>query len=229
LKLRASILLVAAAWAADATAAERPQLESPLPGAILSSGGSLRVSWSGSPGIATEWEAFLSLDGGRSFPLRVTPHLPVAEKSFEWSLPLLAASDARIRLRFGNGRREVEFDLPERFSIRPCVESRPLVPAARDLGARPIAREADNVAWADPSGDGRSFRTVAPPEPEGVVPSAAWETRTDVPDFFRSDAPDTPVPGAAGRISPVRTGIPASFPEGREAVSPLARTSRLNV
>lgn len=47
----------------------------PRAGAELAAGSLATVAWDGPPRGAEEWEAFLSLDGGRTYRLRITPHL----------------------------------------------------------------------------------------------------------------------------------------------------------
>jgi len=67
---------------------------------------------------AEEWEAFLSLDGGRHYTTRITPHLDLSVGTFEWRLPEISSDDARIMIRVGDERNEKIFELPGRFRIR---------------------------------------------------------------------------------------------------------------
>src|SRR4051812_18833485 len=55
-------------------------LVSPSTTAPLAAGSTVELAWNVAPPAAVpawvdEWEAFLSLDGGRTFPFRLTPHL----------------------------------------------------------------------------------------------------------------------------------------------------------
>jgi hypothetical protein len=229
LRRRTAILFLAAASAASAAAASGPGLDAPADGDVFRAGRTLRVAWTDRPAFATEWEAFLSLDGGRTFPIRVTPHLDVSTRSFLWRLPLLSADEARIRLRFGNGSAEVEYDPATRFSIRPSADSRPLTPSVADVGATALPGESESVAWTCAAGDGRNFRTVTPPVSAGLAPSSAWEAESAVHDALRTETAAVPVPGFDSIIRTVRLGARALSTPGGEPVSPLARSSRLNV
>ncbi|MEZ5313174.1 MAG: hypothetical protein R2862_05705 [Thermoanaerobaculia bacterium] len=79
----------------------------------------------GSPGSAwatdsarfDEWEAFLSLDGGRDYSIRLTPHLDAEVRSFAVTLPDFETEEARLLLRFGDGRNEIEEEMPWTFAI----------------------------------------------------------------------------------------------------------------
>ncbi len=75
-------------------------------GLALEAGSTLEVRWTGpcpdSSG-ATEAELILSLDGGLTFPIRLTPELAACAASFRWQIPNLPTSRARIALRAGSG------------------------------------------------------------------------------------------------------------------------------
>ena len=104
----------------------------------LSAGDSVVLSWTALPELARhpwvdEWEAFLSFDGGETYPVRLTPHLDLGRRSFAIELPAVATQRARWMLRFGDEAREVEFEFPELFEIR---RSRAHPSAARAGGSR---------------------------------------------------------------------------------------------
>jgi hypothetical protein len=43
---------------------------------------------------AVEWEAFLSLDGGRTYPVRITPHLDLSiRRRFHFQVPAFPTRD----------------------------------------------------------------------------------------------------------------------------------------
>src|SRR5206468_13129986 len=69
------------------------------------------------PPDAQEWEAFLSLDGGAHYTIRITPHLDLAVRRVRWVVPNVDAGAARIKIRVGDERRETSFELPEIFAI----------------------------------------------------------------------------------------------------------------
>jgi hypothetical protein len=84
--------------------AQSARILEPGEGARLHPGAIVRVSWtSGARAEFDEMELVLSLDGGRSFPLRVTREVSPAEDSVLWRVPRLPSEHARIALRAGRG------------------------------------------------------------------------------------------------------------------------------
>lgn len=85
----------------------------------LTGGEMATVTWQGLPvpESAEEWEAFLSLDGGQTFPIRLTPHLDLGVQEFRFRVPDFPTPDGRILLRFGDERTEVVVSPPERVTI----------------------------------------------------------------------------------------------------------------
>jgi len=66
------------ATAAPATAAVPVRLLAPAEGTVLQGGATAVLAWAPRPGLRgewEEWEAFFSLDGGATYPFRLTPHL----------------------------------------------------------------------------------------------------------------------------------------------------------
>jgi hypothetical protein len=126
-----------------------------------------------------EWEVFLSLDGGRRFPLRLTPHLDadVLRATIRW--PHLPSSDARLLVRFGDERDEIDFVLPERFEIEAAGSTAISEPSrgAQGSGDLPLAGTPRIVSWVE--GDRR-----------GIVRREVWEG-------FATLADDTPQLGGA--------------------------------
>ena len=52
--------------------------------------------------VAEEWEAFLSFDGGATYPVRITPHLDLELRRVRWQVPAIPTSvsvsdDAALR------------------------------------------------------------------------------------------------------------------------------------
>lgn len=123
LALLASVLLAAPDPAAAfdemsiRPADEAPvELLRPAPGEVLTGGRETTFEWRARRDLAAEgifeWEAFLSFDGGRTWPVRATPHLDTSIAAFSSTLPMVASDDVRIMLRFGDERREVGYVLP---------------------------------------------------------------------------------------------------------------------
>ncbi len=84
----------------------------PGAGAALESGATARVAWSlpeTGDREPDEMELVLSLDGGRTFPIRVTRNLPPQTRSFAWRVPTLPTAHAQLALRTGeDGTEEIE-------------------------------------------------------------------------------------------------------------------------
>jgi hypothetical protein len=118
----AGILLGAVAPARAADEAELVRLVSPAPGESLTAGSTVVLAWEPGSGLvalprAEEWEVFLSLDGGRTFLTRLTPHLELGMRRVTVRLPELPSADVRLLLRVGDGADEREQVLPERWRI----------------------------------------------------------------------------------------------------------------
>src|SRR3954466_15964762 len=114
------LALPALAFAGETDAPVR--LVAPQAGATLAAGSTAEIEWAPVAGFAglpksEEWEAFLSLDGGATYPVRITPHLDQDLRRVRFRVPDLPAADARILLRLGDERRETVIALPGRFSI----------------------------------------------------------------------------------------------------------------
>ena len=98
LGLVGSLALTAAALAND-------RFETPGVGDVVAAGTSVEVRWKASPDAreATELELVLSLDGGRTFPIRVSPEMSARSTGFRWIVPGLPSAHARLAVRSGSG------------------------------------------------------------------------------------------------------------------------------
>ncbi len=139
------------------------RLLSPADGAELTAGSLATIEWEGLdlPARAHEWEAFLSVDGGRTWPLRVTPHLDLSIRRFSFRVPGFPTRDARLLLRVGDEEREVEMEAPQRFVVVGDLRAwRP--PPGRVLGRGERAREngQGTVIWVEGSREGEDLREV---------------------------------------------------------------------
>src|SRR5262245_62279196 len=122
------------AWAEDAPL----RLVAPQAGATLAGGATAELAWEPLepfPEIE-EWEAFLSLDGGKTYPVRITPHLDQNLRRIDWQVPPTPTPDARILLRIGDERRETAVELPQRFSIVASPAAHREAAAAFELARR---------------------------------------------------------------------------------------------
>ncbi|HKI01994.1 MAG TPA: hypothetical protein VKK31_08445 [Thermoanaerobaculia bacterium] len=155
------LLLTLAAASRPVPASAAPLLTAPREGVELRAGSLAAVAWEDAPPEAVEWEAFLSLDGGRSYPLRITPHLDLSIRRFHFQVPAFPTRDGRILLRFGDERREVEVETPQRFSIVPGTAAWPAdlkITLSRGEKARP--QDPGVVVWIEGARDGSGLREV---------------------------------------------------------------------
>src|SRR5258708_11887285 len=108
-------------------------LIAPQAGAHLRGGSDSTLVWAAAslPDGVNEWEAFLSLDGGTDYPLRITPHLDARIRSFRWHVPNVAGNTVRILIRVRNERHERLVVLPQPFTLAPAS-------SALDLAARQL-------------------------------------------------------------------------------------------
>lgn len=173
--LAAAVLLFACA--VPSRAAVPVRVLAPASGADLTAGSLAVLEWEAEKeafGPFEEWEAFLSLDGGRTWPLRLTPHLDIGLRRFSFYVPGFPSREARLLLRFGNEREEVETEIPGSFAISagpglPPVD--PLPPSVR-LSRGESARPGDGgvVLWTEGTRDGSGLCEVISHGPE-----TAWE------------------------------------------------------
>src|SRR5258708_1421835 len=91
-------------------------------GVVLHGGSLARIERPASiafEGGANEWEAFLSVDGGHYYAIRITPHLDADVRSFVWRVPNVVSRNPRILIRVGDERSERAIELPGAFTIVP--------------------------------------------------------------------------------------------------------------
>ncbi len=212
-----------------------PGLVAPVPGPELRAGSLAVVEWEGEPPLeeAEEWEAFLSLDGGRTHPLRITPHLDLSVRRFTFRVPAFPTREARFLLRFGDERREVEVETPYRFTIVAGPES--VSPVSRiSLSRGERARPGDDgvVFWVEGSREGGGLREVVAEEVglafESVETGHLPWIPLLVPGPQRASFAAPAVPSEAQRTPPRRrTGAgPSPSPRDRPPVRLLI--SRFN-
>jgi hypothetical protein len=95
------------------------QLISPTAGQILYAGQKIRVEWrSILPPInlgACEMEVWLSLDGGRTFTMLISPWMDPKAQYFYWTVPNTPTTKAVLDIRFG-----CEPGYPESYAPQPA-------------------------------------------------------------------------------------------------------------
>ncbi len=170
----------------EAIAAVKPatapiRLTAPGAGATLTAGSTAELAWEALPGLTPlarveEWEAFLSVDGGATYPLRVTPHLDQDLRRVRWQVPAVPTDDARLLLRLGDERREIVVELPQRFAIVPA----PAIPIpflfasiAQAPGEPALPGSPGVFAWVTGSRRGGAQRLMV------AAAGPGWQTRLE--------------------------------------------------
>jgi len=137
--------------------ADALHLVAPANGATLRGGSSAELRWSAAqlPANAEEWEAFLSIDGGKYYAFRVTPHLDIDLRRFTFVVPNVDTRNARILIRTGNEEHETHFESQFRFTIVRDSRAEEAVRVLR-FERGEAARDGDPavVAWADGARNG---------------------------------------------------------------------------
>ena len=144
---------VAVALFAATAPAQAIELVQPAPHSILRGGSfaQLECSLLAAPAGAEEWEAFLSIDGGAHYDVRLTPHLNLSIDRYTWLVPNVDASDARVLIRTGNERRETIVEIPQSCSIRRGAQAqiRPPSGILREQAEAARPGDAPVVTWAE--------------------------------------------------------------------------------
>jgi hypothetical protein len=147
----------------------------PANGATLRGGSFAELRWTAAklPPSTEEWEAFLSIDGGKYYAFRVTPHLDIDLQRFTFIVPNVDTRNARILIRTGNEVHETRFESRGSFSIVRDAKADEIVPSPVRFGRAEAAREGDPavIAWADGSRNGDSVTQQSSP----VVPAPSFE------------------------------------------------------
>lgn len=170
-----------------------PSADTPLVG-----GDEAEIAWEpldefAALGKVEEWEAFLSLDGGATYPFRLTPHLDQDLRRFRWRVPAVPSGDARLLFRFGDERSEVAVVLPQRFGIEPPAVGAPFDDETFTIGRRSSRLAGESalpgqrgvVAWVEGSRRGTGVRQVlgfglAMLGPAQMVPESPFATDIEV-------------------------------------------------
>jgi hypothetical protein len=188
-----------------------------------------------------EWEAFLSVDGGKSYPFRITPHLDADVRRLRWHVPAVATADARLLFRFGTEGRDGEVEIgyapPIRFRILvepAAVEPISLAHSSATRGEAALPGQQGVLSWVAGSRRGTGlqrfdvrFPIELHPRPRIVagtaddsVPFAPDERRIEVRADLGSPTSLAPV-NAYGRTAHGTDSFPPQIP-------PLLQTQRRN-
>jgi hypothetical protein len=146
------------------------QLIEPAARVGLVAGSTASIAWEAvdMPADVEEWEAFLSIDGGATYPIRLTPHLDRTIHGFTWIVPSLPGSEVTILLRFGNEGEERQFSFAGRARIEGVASfDRLRYEAGHEESAVPEQDDHGEtlVEWVEGSRDGSRLRRVVAGEP----------------------------------------------------------------
>jgi hypothetical protein len=226
------LLIVASAICAMPLCAGSLRLAAPRAGEVLHGGGFATIQWSADalPPHAEEWEAFLSIDGGKYYAFRITPHLDLGIRRFDFVVPNVDTRNVRILIRTGDEKRETLFELPEKFSIVRDARAEMQVPHVNG-GRAEAAREGDPVVltWADGARDGSGVTQQTPiPVPRRSVSSKIQSTVDASPVLAPAGdcviAPPIQTVAQPARVAHVRKAAP-----GPIAADLLLVCSRWNI
>lgn len=225
-RLCSTLALAAFLWTSSAQATPLARVTSPIQGMALAAGSLAALEWeplaSFDPARIVEWEAFLSVDGGAHYPLRVTPHLDSDLRRVLWQVPALPTRDARLLLRFGDERDEVELEVPLRFAI----SGRAALPPAGTVEVRSAAGEPARTGdpgvafWVEGSRRGGSIRLVTAALPPGLTHGSRPAELTRGEAILAASDPD-PDPAPASPDLQLRAP-----PAKRDARTRAARPAR---
>jgi hypothetical protein len=226
--------VVAQGPAVAATAAPAIELVEPQPGTPLVGGTRMSLAWqsrgsSVPPG--DEWEAFLSLDGGSSYTIRITPHLDRDRRTASWTVPEVPSQNVRFLFRFGDEQRETAVELPATYTIVASNSPASAIARVNQRGEPARPHEAGVAVWEEGPRSGAWSRRVMAFEinlrqglahealggqlaPEGLTPSP-WP-RFEARSTGVIDPPSTALLGAT-------TTAPSAW-----SVDRLLQTARRN-
>lgn len=218
------------AWANAGNASGFVEWVSPQPGAVWRAGEAATLEWLRSEPWpreldVEEWEAFLSLDGGRTFPVRLTPHLEADLREVRVRVPALPTEHASLLLRFGNERREIEWLVPGEFRITAGesggerqVSTLAFQRLSTQRGEPARAGDVGVVVWAEGRRDGGDWRAASAAPRSAFAPAVetfrGHDESSSASESSSSDADERP----PGRLVPA--------PESRRAPRASPRTRR---
>ncbi|HEX3577325.1 MAG TPA: hypothetical protein VHY33_02080 [Thermoanaerobaculia bacterium] len=220
--MRRVLLALAVLAFASLARAESLRVVAPAKGATLRGGSFAELRWTAPqlPAAAEEWEAFLSIDGGKYYAFRVTPHLDVQLRSFTFVVPNVDTRNARILIRTGDEVHELHFESRDTFSIVRDAKAEQPLPRVVEAGRGEAARDGEPgvVAWADGARDGSGVT----PQSSAPVPSSTVDDSTIVVTANFVAVPPganllfTPVPLSSCRFTTrprrVRNALPPATP-----------------
>jgi hypothetical protein len=191
--------------------AQSPRFLEPSGGGRLEPGSIVRVAWTfggAEQEDFDEMELVLSLDGGRSFPLRLTREVSTTTESVLWRVPRLPSTHARLALRAGRGER------PESETIR-IVGGEFTILAGTNDPPEELRRVRGEWRTREAAGDASDL-----PEPS-LSGRGPEEVRAGFPSERAAEPPESPAsdPGRARWQAP-----PLAAAEPANACRPIPAT-----
>jgi hypothetical protein len=104
--LLASIVVLATAPRVTLALQGGGEILTPAAGGTVRAGDVVEISWTRVPADVDEFEILLSVDGGKTFSLRLTSMMDPTATSYSWRVPNLPTGAACLRLRVGIDERE---------------------------------------------------------------------------------------------------------------------------
>jgi hypothetical protein len=180
-RLNRLLLALAVFGFASFVRADALHLLAPANGATLRGGAFADLRWTAAqlPAATEEWEAFLSIDGGKYYAFRITPHLDINLQRFTFVVPNVDTHDARILIRTGNEVHETRFEYRGSFSIVRDPNAELIVARLMHFGRGESARDGDPavLAWADGARNGcgltQQSSTTVPSQSLGWIATIA--------------------------------------------------------
>lgn len=126
----APLLLAAACLGTPAVVTGREAEESGprliLPGShAVVAGQEIALAWTRDDEVS-ELEILLSVDGGRTYPIWISPRLSPRDCRFVWRVPDESGRSLRMRIRFNRGGREIEGAPTASLDVVPAGAPEPL-------------------------------------------------------------------------------------------------------
>jgi hypothetical protein len=132
-----------------ASGRERPEPRLILPGSHeVQAGQVVALEWTAADDVS-ELEILLSLDGGRTYPIWVSPRLAPESRRFVWRVPPCGGKSLRMRIRFQRDGREIEGAPSASIAVAPAGAPQP-------LGLPPLAADPERAPRS--GGESRSSR-----------------------------------------------------------------------
>lgn len=227
---------LALAAALSAHADVRAVLLAPRDGEVLRGGTQATVSWSAAelPGFVEEWEAFLSVDGGRYYGYRITPHLDLDRRMFTFEVPNVETADARILIRAGNEGREIELQTAQTFVIERdharALAAAPLEIVESERGESAREGERGVIEWIDGNRDGSALTARSALERECALRTADARITTSLCGEEESGESTSAPRGVSSQLAVAAPGsLARSAPRSRTGRDLLLAYRRLNI